>query len=62
MLGKRMEARTGEAMTKELSLPNSKFTLAQANCEAMNPAQLQKVLEVLNMRVKLGLKMRMSSI
>ena len=45
-----MEAGTGEAMTKELSLWNSKLTLAQANREAMDAAQLQDVSEMLNIR------------
>ena len=50
MLGKRMEAGTGEAMTKELSLQDSKFTFAQANRQAVGTTQLQDVLEMMNMR------------
>ena len=47
-----VEAGTGEAMTKELSLRNSKLTFAQANCQAMGTAELQDVSEILNMRGK----------
>ena len=50
MLGKRMEAGTGEAMAKELGLWDSKLTFTQANGQAMGMAQLQNVLEMQNMR------------
>ena len=50
MLVKRMEARSGEAMTQELGLWDSKLTLAQADCQAMGMAQLQDVSEMLNIR------------
>ena len=50
VLGKRMEAGTGEAMTKELGLQKSKLTLAQANCETVDMAQFQDISEMLNMR------------
>ena len=43
-----MEAGTGNAMTKELSLRNSILTLSQANCEAMDAAQLQDEYERLS--------------
>ena len=49
VLQERMEARTGEAMSQELGLGNSKLTFAQANCQAMDRAQLQDVSEMLNM-------------
>ena len=52
MLGKRMEAGTGEVMAKELGLRDSKLTFAHANCQALGPAQLQDVSEMLNMRGK----------
>ena len=35
MLGKRMEARTGEVMAKELGIRDSKLIYAQANGQAM---------------------------
>ena len=50
MLGKRMEAGAGEAMAKELSLQDSELTLAQANCQAKSMAQLQDVVQMLNMK------------
>ena len=50
MLGKRMEAETGEAMAQELSLRDGKLTFAQADHQAMGAAQLQDVSEMLNMR------------
>ena len=50
MLGKRMEAGTGEAMAKEIGLRDSKLTFAQANHQAMGTAQLQDFSEMLNMR------------
>ena len=40
VLGKRMEAGTGEVVAEELSLGNSKLAFAQANCQAMDSAQL----------------------
>ena len=43
----RVETRTGEAMTQELGLGDGKFTLTQANCQAMARAQLQDVSEAL---------------
>ena len=50
MLDERAEAGTGEAMTQELGLRDIKLTLAQANCQAMDIAQLQDVPEMLKMR------------
>ena len=50
VLWKRMEAGTGEVMAQELSLRDGELTLAQANCQAMDSAQLQEVAEMLNMR------------
>ena len=50
MLGKRMEARTGEVMAKELGLRDSKLIYAQANGQAMGTLQLQDVSEMLKMR------------
>ena len=50
MLLERMEAGTGEAIAEELSLGDSKLTLAWANHQAMDTAQLQEILEMLNMR------------
>ena len=47
--GERMETGTGETVSKELSLGNCKLTLAQANRQAMDSAQLQDVAEMLNM-------------
>ena len=44
-----METRTGEAMAEELGLGDGKLTFAQANCQAMDMAQLQDISEVLNM-------------
>ena len=49
ILGERTEPRTGEMMAQELSLGDSKLTFAQANHQAMGTAQLQDILEVLNM-------------
>ena len=46
----RVETGTGEGMTQELSLGDGELTLAQANPQAMDTAQLQDVSEVLNMR------------
>ena len=48
--GERMETGTGETVSKELSLGNCKLTLAQANRQAMDSAQLQNVAEMLNIR------------
>ena len=39
-----------KAMAKELGLGDSELTFAQANCQAMDMAQLQDVSEMLNMR------------
>ena len=50
MLEERAEAGTGEAMTQELGLGNSELTFAQANCQAVDSAQLQDFSEMLNMR------------
>ena len=50
VLREKVEARTSEAMAKELGLWNSKLTFSQANHQAMSMAQLQNVLEMLNMR------------
>ena len=50
VFGQRVQARTGEAVAKELSLRHGKLSLAQANCQAMGVAQLQDVTEMLNMR------------
>ena len=61
VLGQRMKAGTGESVSKELSLRHGKLTFAQGNRQAMGGAQLQDVMEMLNMRGKLGLKMRISS-
>ena len=49
MLGERMETGTGEVVSEELGLRNPKLTLAQANRQAMDSAQLQDVAEMLNM-------------
>ena len=43
MLGKGMDAGTGEAMAIELGLRNGKLTFSQANRQAMGTAQLQDV-------------------
>ena len=48
VLGQRMQARTGEAVAKELGLRHGKLALAKANCQAMGVAQLQDVSEMLN--------------
>ena len=45
VLGQRMQASTGESVSKELSLRHGKLTLAQA----IGAAQLQDVTEMLNM-------------
>ena len=50
VLRERMETGTGEAVAQELSLGNCKLTFVQANCQAMDPAQLQDVVEMMNMR------------
>ena len=39
-----------ERLSKELGLRNGKLALAHANRQAMGAAQLQDVLEMLNMR------------
>ena len=49
MLRKRVQAGTGEAVSKELGFWDGKLTLAQANRQAMGAAQLQDVTEMLNM-------------
>ena len=49
VLGERMETRTGEVVAKELSFRNCKLAFAQANRQAMDPAQLQDISERLNM-------------
>ena len=49
MLGERAETRTGEMVSKELSLRYSKFIFAQANCQAMSSAQVQDISEIQNM-------------
>ena len=50
MLGKRMDARTGEAIARELGLRDGKLTLVQADPQAMGTAHLQDVSEMLNIR------------
>ena len=45
-----MEPGTGEAVSEELSFGNCKLTLAQADGQAMDPAQLHGVMKMLNMR------------
>ena len=50
VLGQRMQASTGESVSKELGLRHSKLALAQANGQAMGMAQLQDVTEMLNIR------------
>ena len=50
MLEERTEAGTSEVMTQELGLRNPKLTFAQANCQAIDSAQLQNVSKMLNMR------------
>ena len=50
MLEERAEAGTSEAMTQELCLRNPELTFTQANCQALDSAQLQNVSEMLNMR------------
>ena len=50
VLGQRMKASTEESVSKELGLRHGKLTLAQANRQAMGAAQLQDVMEMLNMR------------
>ena len=50
VLRQRMEAGAGEAVSEELGLRNGKLALAHANLQAMGSAQLQDVLEMLNMR------------
>ena len=51
VLWERVEAGTGEAMTQELDLRDSKLTFALANHQAMSTAQLQEVSEMLNMKI-----------
>ena len=41
MLRQRMQAGTGEGVSKELCLRYSELALAQANCQAMGATQLQ---------------------
>ena len=50
VFGQRMQAGTGESVSKELGLRHGKLALAQANRQAMGAAQLQDVTEMLNMR------------
>ena len=50
MLGKRVEAGSGEVMTQEINIRNHIFTFAQANCQNIGTAQFQDVLKMLNMR------------
>ena len=49
VLGERVETGVGEMVSQELSLGHSKFTFAQANRQAMSSAQVQDILEILNM-------------
>ena len=51
VLQKRMETGTDDAVAQELGLGDNNLTLAQANCKAMDSAQLQDVSEMLNMRI-----------
>ena len=44
----RVKTRTGGVMAQELSLGDGKLTFAQANCQAIDTAQLQDVSEMLN--------------
>ena len=48
MLGERTETGAGEIVSQDLSLGDGKLTFAQANCQAIGLAQLQDILEVLN--------------
>ena len=50
MLKERVEAGTDEAISQELGLGNPKLTFAQANCQALDSAQLQDASEMLNMK------------
>ena len=46
VLGQRMEAGTGETVSKELCLRHGQLALAHADCQAMGAAQLQDVTEM----------------
>ena len=50
VLGQRMQASTGEFVSKELGFRHGELALAQVNFQAMGVAQLQDVTEMLNMR------------
>ena len=50
VLGQGMKARTGELVWQELGLRQGELALAQANRQAIGVAQLQDVMEMLNMR------------
>ena len=50
VLLERVKTGTGEVMAEEICLGNGKLSFAQANCQAMDTAQLQDVSEMLNMR------------
>ena len=41
VLRQKMQAGTGEAVSKELGLRHGKLAVAQGNCQAMGAAQLQ---------------------
>ena len=50
VLGKRVQAGTGESVSKKFGFRYGKLTLAQAYRKAMSAAQLQDVTEMLNMK------------
>ena len=50
VLGQGVKAGTGESVSQELGLRHGKLELAQANRQAMGTAQLQDIMEMLNMR------------
>ena len=50
VLGQGVKAGTGESVSQELGLRHCKLPFAQANRQVMGTAQLQDVMEMLNMR------------
>ena len=50
VLGKGVKAGAGETVAQELCFRDDEFTLAQAYHQAMSVAELQDILEMLNMR------------
>ena len=50
VLGQGVKAGTGESVSQELGFRHGELAFAQANRQAMGAAQLQDVMEMLNMR------------